>query len=125
MTSIDDKLGKKRVLIVDDSPGDRTLGKLALEGAYEIDFAGDGLAATAMIKLHDYSVIISDTRMPYMNGLELYGWLDKHKPHLKDKFLLLSSTDQEGAALSGIKFMNKKFYSDSLKSIVDKMVEEK
>jgi len=124
MTNLDDKLGKKRVLIVDDSPGDRNLGKLVLEDSYAVDLAGDGLAATAMIKSNEYSAIISDTRMPHMNGLELYGWLDKHRPHMKSKFLLLSSTNQEGASLSGITFMNKDSYLDSLKTMVDKMVED-
>ena len=125
MTSIDDKLGKKRVLIVDDSPGDRNLGRLMLEDAYAVDFAGDGEAATEMIKSNDYSMIISDTNMPKMSGLELYGWLDKHKPQLKEKFLLLSSMNQEGAMLSGINYMNKSLYLTDFRKRVDALLEEK
>ena len=60
-----------RVLIVDDEEFLRLLGKRILESqGYEVHCAGDGFQGLAALKKSLPDMIISDLRMPNMNGFE-------------------------------------------------------
>jgi CheY-like chemotaxis protein len=60
-----------RVLIVDDEEHLRLLGKQVLESqGYEVHCAGDGFEGLAALKKSLPDMIISDLRMPNMNGFE-------------------------------------------------------
>jgi CheY-like chemotaxis protein len=60
-----------RVLIVDDEQHLRELGKSILESqGYEVHCAGDGFEGLAALKKSLPDMIISDLRMPNMNGFE-------------------------------------------------------
>jgi len=60
------------VLIVDDEPVMQSLLEkiLAREG-YKIFVAGDGAAALEMLEKEPVSLVLSDIKMPGMNGFEL------------------------------------------------------
>jgi DNA-binding NtrC family response regulator len=60
------------VLIVDDEPVMQSLLEkiLAREG-YKILIAGDGAAALEMLEKEPVSLVLSDIKMPGMNGFEL------------------------------------------------------
>jgi two-component system NtrC family sensor kinase len=45
-------------------------------------------------------LVISDIRMPGFDGLELYGWICKHRPELSDRFLFITG-DAGSAELDG------------------------
>jgi len=63
---------KKRILIVDDEETIRTLLFKALKFfGYEIDTVENGMEAVKRIASKTYDLIITDYRMPKMNGLEL------------------------------------------------------
>jgi sigma-B regulation protein RsbU (phosphoserine phosphatase) len=65
---------QKRVLVVDDDPVIRRLLVTTLRRhSLTVDEASDGLAALALIKEHQYSVILLDLLMPVLDG---YGVLD-------------------------------------------------
>jgi len=60
-----------RILIVDDEPSLRQVGKLLLEAqGYEVHCASDGFGGLATLKKALPDLIISDLRMPNMNGFE-------------------------------------------------------
>ncbi len=60
------------VLIVDDEEMDRFLGSRIVEDAGHTPFfAGDGEAALQMYKDNDIALVITDLRMPNMDGLRL------------------------------------------------------
>ncbi len=60
------------ILIVDDEERIRHLLSLMLENrGYTVSQAGDGLEAFEMIQQNDYQMVITDIKMPRMNGLEL------------------------------------------------------
>ena len=63
---------KGRVLIVDDEPRMRESLRLALErSGYECECAGSGGEALAALEARRPDVVVSDRRMPQMDGLEL------------------------------------------------------
>ncbi|PIE71202.1 MAG: histidine kinase [Deltaproteobacteria bacterium] len=58
-----------RILIVDDEERIRHLLSLMLQsGGYAVDQAGDGLAALERLKDAEYDMVISDIKMPRMDG---------------------------------------------------------
>ena len=62
----------KTVLVVDDDPDMRFMLKLLLErGGYQVNEAGDGLAALHSIKAQKPDLVLTDLRMPMMDGAEL------------------------------------------------------
>jgi CheY-like chemotaxis protein len=68
---------QKRVLVVDDDPVVRGLLVWTLQRySLTVDEAGDGLAALALIKEHQYSVIVLDLVMPLLDGFGVLKALD-------------------------------------------------
>jgi len=62
----------KTVLVVDDDPDMRFMLKLLLErGGYQVTEAGDGLAALHAVKARMPDLVLTDLRMPMMDGSEL------------------------------------------------------
>lgn len=63
---------KKKVLIVDDESSVRHMLRLVLEGAaYQVQEAACGLEALRLLKVEVYDIILSDIRMPELDGLGL------------------------------------------------------
>jgi len=69
---------KTRILVVDDEATARNgLGKLLQQEGYEVDLAADGVEALASVSDHAPSLIISDLKMPNMDGMELLKQLNE------------------------------------------------
>jgi DNA-binding NtrC family response regulator len=63
---------KNRVLVVDDEANARTaLAELLRDEGYAVETAGDGFKALGKIAEFDPEVIVTDLKMPGMDGLEL------------------------------------------------------
>jgi CheY-like chemotaxis protein len=63
---------KHRVLIVDDDPGIRNIAAMVLQiNNYDVEAAENGIEAISVLKRKRPHVMISDLRMPYMDGYEL------------------------------------------------------
>jgi len=63
---------KKRILIVDDEPDITLTFKIVLEstGLYDVYAFNEPSKALANFKAHLYDLVISDIKMPKMNGYE-------------------------------------------------------
>ena len=62
----------KRILVVDDNRDLRRMVSLLLMSAgYSVSEAGDGAEAVAELQKRRYEVILTDVRMPHLNGREL------------------------------------------------------
>lgn len=63
---------KARILVVDDEPSARSgLAKLLGQEEYEVDTAADGALALALIQERPPALILTDLKMPNMDGMEL------------------------------------------------------
>jgi hypothetical protein len=70
-----------RILIVDDDVALREVGKLLLEAqGYEVLCAEDGFEGLAALKQSLPDIIISDLRMPNMNGFEFLSVVRRRFP---------------------------------------------
>ena len=82
------------VLIVDDEEMDRFLGSRIVEDAgHTALFAGDGEAALQMYKDNDIALVITDLRMPKVDGLNLIRDLLEHDPEV-DIIAISGDADQ-------------------------------
>ncbi|HZR07066.1 MAG TPA: sigma-54 dependent transcriptional regulator [Myxococcales bacterium] len=64
--------GMRRVLIADDEESIRhVLSELLHERGYEVRAVSDGEEAVRELSLRDYDALVTDVRMPKMNGLDL------------------------------------------------------
>ena len=73
----------KKALVVDDNEGIRRLlhEALTLEG-YSVDTAANGSQALAAIQEHIPAVVLLDSKMPGMNGLDVLSKLSDSHPNL-------------------------------------------
>ena len=63
---------EKTVLVVEDSVTSRALLQTIIERAgYRVQTATDGIEAFAMLKEHQFDIVVSDIDMPRMNGFSL------------------------------------------------------
>ncbi|HEB50572.1 MAG TPA: sigma-54-dependent Fis family transcriptional regulator [Desulfobulbus sp.] len=71
------------ILVVDDELSMRQFLKILLEKeGYEIALAADGPGALELARQREFDLVISDIRMPGMNGLELLAELKAECPEL-------------------------------------------
>jgi DNA-binding NtrC family response regulator len=70
------------LLFVDDEEINLLLFKMSFSGHYNIMITDSPLKALEMIKDNDIRVVITDYKMPYMNGMELILEIKKLKPKI-------------------------------------------
>lgn len=81
-----------RVLVVDDEMVIRHLVQEVLRARFgcEVDTVQSGPEAIERLASQKYSLVISDIRMPEMNGTELFLRLRETQPALARRFILLT-----------------------------------
>jgi two-component system phosphate regulon sensor histidine kinase PhoR len=88
---------KPRILVAEDDPGVAYMLAMALTGAdFEVEHARDGQAAWAAFQSRRPDVVLSDIRMPNMDGVELLRKIKAVDPDL-DVILLTGHGDLETA----------------------------
>lgn len=76
-------MNKKRILLVDDEPNIRILlGSILQQAGYVVDVAEDGYSALRKVQQAPPDMIITDLRMPNMNGFELLSVIRTRFPEL-------------------------------------------
>lgn len=88
---------KDPVLIIDDEPELRNLlvKLLSLEG-YKVQSAGDGKSGLAIANNEDFTAVITDVRLPDVNGIELINEIKKINPHIEVIVLTAYGTIEDG-----------------------------
>jgi CheY-like chemotaxis protein len=86
---------RPQILVVDDECIIAQLIADVLSGeGYEVDTAPDGLAALEQIDRRAYDLVLSDLRMPELDGLGLYRELEKRRPDLARRFVFITGTSE-------------------------------
>jgi len=88
---------KDSVLIIDDEPELRNLlvKLLSLEG-YKVHSAEDGKNGLALVQKEDYVVVVTDVRLPDINGIELIRSIKKVNPFTEVIVLTAYGTIEDG-----------------------------
>jgi two-component system response regulator NreC len=97
---VDGAQAEIRVLLVDDHAIERQGVRSLLDAQPDIQVvaeAGDGLEALPLVSRCHPDVVVTETIMPRMNGLELTGQLLRRYPDLK--VLVLTRNDREDCVL--------------------------
>jgi HD-like signal output (HDOD) protein/ActR/RegA family two-component response regulator len=75
---------KARILFVDDEPSMLRvlkMGMRSMNGIWEMEFAENGEAALALIQNKAFDVVVTDMRMPGINGAQLLNQVLRIHPH--------------------------------------------
>ncbi|HKW90257.1 MAG TPA: response regulator [Methylomirabilota bacterium] len=81
-----------RILVIEDEATLRDLITRILERlGYGVDTAADGFAAIPLIGQHDYDVVLSDLRMPQMDGPTLYREIQRIYPEVASRIVFMSA----------------------------------
>lgn len=78
-----DEVRKQKILIVDDDEGVREmLADFFGVIGYQSIVASNGKEALDLLEKHDVSLVISDIKMPVMDGIEMLKQIKKKQPDL-------------------------------------------
>ncbi len=114
----------KRILIVDDEPSIRTVLRVHLKRAgYRPLMAEDGLAATEVLAVEPVDLVVSDLKMPRMDGMALLNHCRTHHPGLP--VILITAHGTVDSAVEAIKhgahdYITKPFDADELQVVIKK-----
>jgi two-component system NtrC family sensor kinase len=121
---------RARILVVDDEPLVTLLmaEALVLEG-HDVDTAKNGQEALEKIAACAYDAILSDLRMPELDGVGLYRALDQQHPGLLPRIAFVSGTTEpvEYASFleeTGVPVLRKPFAIDDLQRLVQRLLQE-
>lgn len=118
-----------RILIVEDEKSMREVLKILLEGErYEVVSASDGLEGLSYLTNDIFDLVITDIKMPKVDGFEL---LKKTKEISPDTIvIMITAFGTTEAAIEAMKsgaydYINKPFKIDEIRLIVEKALEKK
>jgi two-component system NtrC family sensor kinase len=79
------------ILVVDDESGiTSALAYLLQSDGYQVETAANGRVALDKLREHAYDLLLSDLRMPELDGMGLYEELAQHYPHLLPRLIFLT-----------------------------------
>jgi EAL domain-containing protein (putative c-di-GMP-specific phosphodiesterase class I) len=92
-----------RVLVVDDDPDILIFVREVLtHSGFEVHTAGSGGHAVERVAQGAFDAVVSDIRMPGMDGLELLRTVRRHRPDLP--VILMTATPDVGTAMEACEF---------------------
>jgi two-component system response regulator AtoC len=119
-------VGKKHILVVDDEANLRRLlaAQLAQDG-YEVHTVADGKEAVAALKEQHFDAVISDLRMPNMDGLSLLAHVQAEHGDIPVIVLTAHGTVEtavDAMRLGAFDFLTKPFDRAEMQLVVSKAV---
>jgi DNA-binding NtrC family response regulator len=118
---------RRTVLIVEDEANmRRVLGALIARDGFEVAEARDGAEALDRIREGGIDAVLTDLRMPQMNGLELLGEVVRRHPEIP--VVLLTAHGTVGSAVEALKhgafdYLTKPFEPDEVRQVIRKAVQ--
>ena len=120
----------KRVLVVDDEPGIRTLLAQHLSRVgYVVDMAQDGSDAWAMLQKRAYAAVILDLKMPGDGGEALYQQLKSVNGILARRVIFITGdivnhAEREFVAATGNPIIEKPFDLNTLQQLLESLLND-
>jgi two-component system NtrC family sensor kinase len=108
-------VGPKTILIVDDEAEIAAILVEALESdGYHTETAENGVDALRRLEERAYDLVLSDTKMPVMDGIELYRELERRFPKLQRRIIfvtgdVLDAEKQRFLESTGVPILTKPF----------------
>ena len=121
---------ESKVLIVEDEPAICSVCQRVLsDKGFEVDIVSDGKAAQESVEKQQYDLLLLDIRLPIVNGIELYVWLQQEYPQLSKRVIFMTGSVMGGETMtllerSGQPYLLKPFRPEELVEIVIKTLGE-
>jgi two-component system NtrC family sensor kinase len=118
-----------RILVVDDERLVlQLLGEMLGADHHTVDTVGDGTQALERLRRTSYDLILSDVRMPYLDGPGLYRALERRHPDLCRRFVLmtgdvLSAEIQTFLEQTGVPGLSKPFDRSEVRRVIQRVAE--
>jgi len=117
----------KKIMVVDDEEGIRMVLSQLLESlGYEVILSADGRMALTQIIKEKPDAIISDMRMPHVNGKTLFKAIQKINPKLAANMMFITGDVVRSDSSSflneyNLPYLNKPFMLNDLERALDKL----
>lgn len=113
---------RRSVLIVDDEEFVRQFMQEVLRVCFScrIELAADGLEAQEKLRADSFDLVLSDVRMPRVDGLQLRRWIAEHRPELAERVIFVTGhagtmdLDSGLAHIAGAAVIRKPFTVDAI-----------
>ena len=118
---------KRRALVVDDEPElAETLARLLRKEGFDVEVAVGGEAAIEQLKESAFELILSDLRMPGVDGPQLFAWIRAEKPDLASRIGFVTGDTLGPAAVHFLKeagrpYIEKPFSRQAIRSLVGEL----
>ncbi|MGD9977856.1 MAG: response regulator [Bacteroidales bacterium] len=113
----------KKILYVDDEKINLELFKINFRNDYEVFLADSALKGLDIIKQHDIMVVVSDLKMPQMNGLD---FIERIKAESPSKVCILLTAFMESDVMFKafnkeliFRYIMKPWRKDELKEVIE------
>jgi PAS domain S-box-containing protein len=119
----------KRILVVDDEPGIAgVLAEVLQMDGHAVETVGNGEAALKKLAAGGYDLILSDIRMPELDGPSLYWELERRDPSLLQRMIFLtgdtlSPGTREFLETTGAPCLSKPFALSDVREIVQRILQ--
>lgn len=112
----------KRVMFVDDEASVRgSWDRYLSQHGFDVTTAEDGANAISKLSTEAVDVVVSDLKMPGVDGIQLLEWIHEQRP--ETQFILLTGYGSEDVekrvrALGAFDYLNKPISPDTLAAVV-------
>jgi len=119
----------EKILIVDDEENSRIgLSKILTKSGYEVLTAENGRQALDTIKQEGCYLVITDMKMPEMDGIQLLREIKQYDPDIG--VIIVTAYGEvdsylESMNLGAFEYLNKPIKVDELKKVISKVLEKK
>lgn len=119
----------KRILVVDDEPGiSGVLAEVLQLDGHVVETVANGEAALAKLQEQAYDVIVSDIRMPELDGPGLYWEMERRDPSLLHRVVFLTGDTlnagtREFLEQTGVPCLSKPFALSDVREIVQRILQ--
>jgi signal transduction histidine kinase/ActR/RegA family two-component response regulator len=120
-----------RVLVVDDEPAlTELLSDLLRTAGHDVALARDGRVALRMALDGTWDVILSDLKMPGLDGQGLYESVCRERPAMRDRFIfstgdLVNPETREFLSSTGCAYLSKPFKLEAVLDLVGQVAERR